>query len=114
MRRIALVAAVAATMLPSAGFAQQLPGTVESSPPASTVGVAPPATGTAAPQLPTAGAAPEVGGPLLPGSQTGRDVVDSDGVSTKTVKAVPCSTVARETDGTTTCIGIPDTPARKR
>jgi hypothetical protein len=114
MRRIALIAAFAITMLPSAGFAQQLPGTVESNPLPSTVGVAPPATGTAAPQLSIDGAAPEVGGPLLPGSQTGRDVVASDGVSTKTVKAVPCSTVARETDGTTTCIGIPDTPARKR
>jgi hypothetical protein len=41
-------------------------------------------------------------------------VVASDGISTETVKAVPCSTVARETDGTTTCIGIPDRPARRR
>jgi hypothetical protein len=37
----------------------------------------------------------------------GRDEVGPDGISTKVVKAVPCSTVARETDGTTTCIGIP-------
>jgi hypothetical protein len=36
----------------------------------------------------------------------GRDVEGPDG-STKTVKAVPCSTAAHETDGTTTCIGIP-------
>jgi hypothetical protein len=31
-----------------------------------------------------------------------------DGVSAKTARAVPCSTAARETDGTTTCIGIPE------
>jgi hypothetical protein len=35
------------------------------------------------------------------------DEVEPDGISTKVVKAVPCSTAARETDGTTTCIGIP-------
>ena len=101
MRRIALIAAVAVTMLPLAGFAQQ--GTVPS---ASTVGVAP--AGSPGPDV-----VPEPGGPLNPGSQTGRDVVASDGISTKTVKAVPCSTVARETDGTTTCIGIPDAPERR-
>jgi hypothetical protein len=102
MRGIALIAAVAVTMLPLAGFAQQ--GTVPS---ASTVGVAP--AGSPGPDV-----VPEPGGPLNPGSQTGRDVVASDGISTKTVKAVPCSTVARETDGTTTCIGIPDAPQRRR
>jgi len=102
MRRIALIAAVAVTMLPLAGFAQQ--GTVPS---ASTVGVAP--AGSPGPDV-----VPEPGGPLNPGTQTGRDVVASDGISTKTVKAVPCSTVARETDGTTTCIGIPDAPERRR
>jgi hypothetical protein len=102
MRRIALIAAVAVTMLPLAGFAQQ--GT---RPPASTVGVAP--AGSPGPDV-----VPQPGGPLNPGTQTGRDVVASDGISTKTVKAVPCSTVARETDGTTTCIGIPDAPQRRR
>jgi hypothetical protein len=39
-------------------------------------------------------------------SGPGRDVEGPDD-STKTVKAVPCSTAAHETDGTTTCIGIP-------
>ncbi len=38
---------------------------------------------------------------------TGRAIAEPDG-STKSVKAVPCSTAARETDGITTCIGIPD------
>ena len=107
MRRIALIAAVAVTMLPLAGFAQQLPGTVPSE---TTVGVAP--SGPA--RAPGPDVVPQPGGPLNPGTQTGRDVVASDGISTETVKAVPCSTVARETDGTTTCIGIPDRPARRR
>jgi hypothetical protein len=40
-------------------------------------------------------------------SGPGLDIVGPDGNSTKVVKAVPCSTSARETDGTTTCIGIP-------
>ena len=107
MRRIALIAAVAVTMLPLAGFAQQSPGTVPS---AATVGVAPSGpAGSPGPDV-----VPQPGGPLNPGTQTGRDVVASDGISTKTVKAVPCSTVARETDGSTTCIGIPDAPERRR
>jgi hypothetical protein len=109
MRRIALIAAVAVTMLPLAGFAQQSPGTVPS---AATVGVAPSAPGPAG--SPSPDVVPQPGGPLNPGTQTGRDVVASDGISTKTVKAVPCSTVARETDGSTTCIGIPDAPERRR
>ena|SRR5882724_8473547 len=107
MRRIALIAAVAVTMLPLAGFAQQLPGTVPSE---TTVGVAP--SGPAG--APGPDVVPQPGGPLNPGTQTGRDVVASDGTSTETVKAVPCSTVARETDGSTTCIGIPDAPERRR
>jgi hypothetical protein len=48
------------------------------------------------------------GGPvpnIYPGP--GRDEVASDGVSTKVVKAAPCSATAHETDGSTTCIGIP-------
>ncbi len=104
MRRITLIAAVAVTMLPLAGLAQQTTGTVTASPPPSNLGLAPPAMGT--PVNPNV--VPEVGGPLDPNSQTGRVIVASDGVSTKIVKAVPCSTAARETDGTTTCIGIPE------
>jgi hypothetical protein len=42
-----------------------------------------------------------VGGP-------GLNIADSDGVSTRTVKAVPCAASARETDGSTTCVGIPE------
>lgn len=43
----------------------------------------------------------------LPAVQRGAglNAVDSDGVSTRTVKAVPCGVGARETDGFTTCVG---------
>ena len=44
---------------------------------------------------------------------TGRTIVGSDG-STKTVRAVPCGKAARETDGSTTCIGIPDTRGKAK
>jgi len=44
----------------------------------------------------------------------GLDKVAPDGVSTKTVRAVRCSTAARETDGTTTCIGIPEGSAEAK
>ena len=40
-------------------------------------------------------------------SQTGLATIAADGVSTKIVPARPCSRAARETDGTTTCVGIP-------
>ena len=107
MRRIALIAAVAATMLPSTGFAQQSRETIPSAP---TVGVAPSDSGPAVPR----DVVPEQGGPLHPAAQIGRDVVADDGVSTKTVRAVPCGTAARETDGTTTCIGIRGALERRR
>jgi hypothetical protein len=43
-----------------------------------------------------------------PFSATGLARPGPDGVSTVTVAARPCSVAARETDGTTTCIGIPE------
>ena len=52
------------------------------------------------PNRPFGGPVPEVNlGP-------GLNVAGPDG-ATKVVKAVPCSTAARGTDGTTTCVGIP-------
>jgi hypothetical protein len=52
-------------------------------------------------------------GPLPPSDQgPGLNIVAPDGVSTRTVKAVPCSIAARETDGSTTCVGIPAKRAR--
>jgi len=42
------------------------------------------------------------------GTGAGLNAVDPHGGTTRTVKAAPCGTAARETDGTTTCVGIPD------
>ena len=55
-------------------------------------------------------------GPLPQADQgPGLNVIAADGVSTRTVKAVPCGVAARETDGSTTCVGIPDQrPGRRR
>jgi hypothetical protein len=41
-------------------------------------------------------------------STTGLAKPAADGATTRIVPARPCSTAARETDGTTTCVGIPD------
>src|SRR6516165_7929241 len=47
-------------------------------------------------------------GPLPPPETgTGLSVAGPNGES-RTVKAVPCSLAAKETDGSTTCVGIPD------
>jgi hypothetical protein len=40
-------------------------------------------------------------------SRSGLSTVADDGVSTKIVPARPCTSAARETDGTTSCVGIP-------
>jgi hypothetical protein len=63
---------------------------------------------------PTAAKAPEVGGPLNPATDAGLAKVAPDGISTEIVPAVPCSRSARETDGTTTCVGIPGPVRRAR
>jgi hypothetical protein len=58
---------------------------------------------------------PYSAGPL-PSESTGPglNVVTPDG-STKSVRAIPCSSFARETDGFTTCVGISDAGSgRKR
>jgi hypothetical protein len=43
-----------------------------------------------------------------PGTRTGLATPADDGVSTKIVPAKPCSTAAHESDGTTTCVGMPN------
>jgi hypothetical protein len=95
MRSISFSVAILLAHLSSAALAQQPPGTTSDKltvnpPPAS-----PPPTPY------STGALPQID------SGPGRDVVGPDD-TTKTVKAVPCSTAARETDGTTTCVGIPE------
>src|SRR5947207_8231151 len=87
------------TLLSSPALAQQTPAATGDP-------TAPPPAATAPPS--TVGVVPPVGSPLHPGTTVGLDKVGDDGVSTKTVKAVPCGTAARETDGSTTCIGIPE------
>jgi hypothetical protein len=132
MRTIFLSLTVSLALLSSAALAQEqgsgsLGESIGSPPP---LPGPPPAAGpppTAAPPAPAAsnstpkgytGAyapasenspAPAFKGPL-PEATTGSglNVIAPDGVSTRTVKAVPCGLVARETDGSTTCVGISD------
>jgi hypothetical protein len=85
MRAATLLMAVAFTVLSSAAFAQTN----------ATNG-----TSTRAPARQLS-SLPEID------TGSGLDTVVPDGVSTKTVKAVPCSTAARETDSTITCTGTP-------
>ena len=102
---ITLSVAVSLTLVSGAALAQQTTGTINSG--------SPPAAAAPPPALPlTAGFAPA--GPLISQSETGLSKVAPDGVSTKIVRAVPCSTAARETDGTTTCVGIPEGSARAK
>jgi hypothetical protein len=83
---------------------------------------APPATGSAPTGYTGAYApagtppTPYFTGPLPQSSEgPGLNTVGADGTSTRTVKAVPCGVAARETDGFTTCVGIPDQgPGRRR
>jgi len=100
MRRSTLFAALMIVSAPA--LAQQPAPAVDPTAPPPAAG-APSSTG-----VPVSGAAPPVGSPQYPGTTVGLDKVGDDGVSTKTVKAVPCSAAARETDGSTTCVGIPD------
>jgi|EndMetStandDraft_5_1072996.scaffolds.fasta_scaffold1355777_1 hypothetical protein len=81
-------------------FAQQTPGTPGESP-------APPAMTAPPPPAaaPTVGAAPPVSHPQLPPGSA--DKSPEETVPLTPVRAAPCSVSARETDGTTTCIGLP-------
>ena len=139
MRLISFSVTISLVLLSSAALAQQFPTTSDSighpppipspppiSEPSSTTQPAPAAstprasepapkgyTGAYAPAGTAPAPTPYSTGPL-PQVDTGPglDVPAPDG-STKTVKAAPCSTAARETDGTTTCVGIPETKKRR-
>jgi hypothetical protein len=106
MRMATLSFAVSLALSSSAVLAQPTPqaGDIDSGPSATSPPLiaSPPPVG--APVL----AAPAAGGPISVARDVGLAKVADDGISTKTVRAVPCSTAARETDGTTTCVGIPD------
>jgi hypothetical protein len=102
MRLATFSFSVAVTHIVFASFpalAQQTPGTPGGSPtpPAMT---APPSAAA-----PTVGVAPPVIHPPLPAGSA--DKSPEEMVPLTPVKAAPCSVSARETDGTTTCIGLP-------
>ena len=108
MRVITLVAAL--SFLAPIAFAQT------ETPKGFTDTYTPGTPGTGAPVTSGAPSALSFGGPL-PEVNTGPglNIVGPDGVSTKTVKAAPCGLAARETDGTTTCVGISEgAKAKKR
>jgi hypothetical protein len=108
MRVITLVAAI--SFLAPTAFAQT------ETPKSSTDTYTPGTPGTGAP-VPSGAPSPLPFGGPLPEVNTGPglNIVGPDGVSTKTVKAVPCGLAARETDGTTTCVGTSEGgTARKR
>jgi hypothetical protein len=143
MRLISFSALISLVLLSSVAVAQQSPETTPHRPVGETIGHPPPLVGpppipeplsTAAPA--PAGSTPlekepapkgytgayaPAGTPSTPYSAgalpnvdpgPGLDRAAPDG-STKTVRAVPCSTAAHETDGFTTCVGIPDQNQKK-
>jgi hypothetical protein len=115
MRSISLSLTISLVLLSSAALAQQPTGTTGDKLTVSPPPAPPAATSTPQASQPARGSAtftPAELPPVYTGS--GRDVAGPDD-TTKVVKAVPCSTAARGTDGTTTCIGIPDqSPERRR
>jgi len=104
-----LAAVAVSIMLSTAAFAQT-PGAVDSNPAANPANPSVPTTGPAPANNVPVGSVPVGGDPLTPRTDTGLDKVANDGVSTTVVPAVSCGTTARETDGTTTCVGIPGPP----
>ena len=116
MRVITLVA-VLSFLAPTAFAQTETPkGFTDTYTPVSPGTYAPATSSTGAPATSATPSALSFGGPL-PEVNTGPglNIVGPDGVSTKTVKAVPCGLAARETDGTTTCVGTSEGgKARKR
>jgi hypothetical protein len=124
---------LALVLLSSAAFAQPLPGTPTDKLVGETIGHPPPLPGPppasepskppAANSTPSSQSAPKgytgaygPPGPATPYytgpppevfASTGRSV-EGPNNTTLIVKAVPCTGAARSTDGTTTCVGIPD------
>jgi hypothetical protein len=133
MRLISISVTIALALLSSAALAQQQPpttgDTIGHPPP---IPAPPPITGpppTSEPSSTTQPATPRASEPQPKGytgaygppgpanpyytgpipdesTSTGRAVIGPDN-STKIVNAVPCTKAARETDGFTTCIGLP-------
>ena len=127
MRSISFSVTALLALLSSAALAQQSSGTK-----GETIGHPPPIAGPPpiSEPSPTMQPAPAASTPwaseparkgntyvpaTLPQANTGPglNVPGRDG-STKTVKAVPCGTAARETDGSTTCVGILEKRAKAK
>jgi hypothetical protein len=131
MRLISFSVTIALALLSSAALAQQqspptigdtvghppvIPAPPPISEPSSTTQPAPtaspPRASEPAPKGYTGAYSPGPASPYYTGpipdesTSTGRAIVGPDG-STKIVRAVPCTIAARETDGFTTCIGLP-------
>ena len=106
MSKFAAFLIIAFALLSSRAFAQTPDSGGNGAQPTSPgIGGSPPPLGSVA-DTPSGIVLPG-GNPLISRTDTGLNEVGSDGVSTKTVPAKPCTTYARETDGTTTCVGIP-------
>jgi len=116
MSAFSIIAVLAVTS--STGLAQQAPGTATGPGPA----LPPPPLSEPLPVVPPPLSAPAPPTPSAPGAtappaaprSAGADSADKDMSSTVSVKPVPCGRFARETDGSTTCIGIPETRAKRR
>jgi hypothetical protein len=122
MRLISVSVTILIALWSSAALAQQSPGTTGDTlghppplpgpppitEPSSTTGPAPAASTPGASEPAPKGYAGAYA-PVALTRDTGRAIVGPDG-STKIVKAIPCSIAARETDGFSTCIGIPKRP----
>src|SRR5262245_2974613 len=102
MRLISLLAAF--FLLSSPSFAQQVPTASPQSPPAP--------QGYTGAYGPAGAATPYSTGPLPEVFPSRGRSIEGPNNTTIIVKAVPCTVAARYTDGTTTCIGIPDKPGR--
>lgn len=102
MRLISFLIALA--LLSSASFAQQTPATPPQSQPA-LPGYTGGPPGPVTPYY--TGQVPEVFSP------TGRSI-EGPNNTTLIVKAVPCTVASRSTDGTTTCVGIPESFRKSR
>ena len=133
--RIASIAGLVALAMLSAAHAQQssqptgeaighpppLPGPPPLSEPESKTQTAPaasaPRASEPAPKGYT-GAYQPAGTPPTPYSKNssgaGSNTIGQEDDSTRKVKAVPCGVAAKETDGSTTCIGIPDQTSNRR
>ena len=83
-------------------------------PPSTGAGAVPPPIAGQAQPAPVTPKGVEGAAQPSPSSTVGRAVLGPDGISTKIVAPKPCSTAARETDGTTTCVGIPSDKRRAR